>query len=677
MANYVLEILDGDRAGEVVPVADRPVRIGRRPGNDLILADEKTSGVHAEVVPEGDRHVLRDLGSTNGTFLDGKRVTELVLTPGDVVTIGRLQVKFRLAGDGAAAPVDAGELSVRRLDAGRVQKRGGSAAMIGLVALLAAGGGGYFWLRGKAEASDEAGATPRGPRPVLVVEGNKLPAELASCDSEEGWERVAGASFQVVGRGHSGAGALQCERVEGNEGKDFAVLRTQKPITVLPGRTVTLTAHLRCQGSARAGVRVLLGSENEQMPFRFRTGSPVVAHDGAFDRVSVPIAVPPGCNHLQVEVTAVLPAAGDTVAVDDVAVTDGGEAALVELKLAETGQTMLGTGGALALRSADMDAPVVLQALLPGDVPAEFVGLHKAELCALSDLGASWQVTPSERGFAVAASGIGALRLALPADAAGGLLVASGGEPSFATASSEGAFQAQSLLTGAGSTRAWWRFEAPVACTGKVVGGTFAVDVAAAKFEVLLAFRAERQQAIDGVAKARQKAAGGHPGEALDQLRELVQRVPMDSEVLAEAQVLRAELLATQGQAIRRLRADLEEAQFFNTRGGFERVVFGVDSLLSLYGQNNFDEQAAAALPALRTTAVERLQALDNGNRGDERSRLEQLAKVFTDAQQPVLAKWVQDYVARHLAGGPASGGPASGGGEAGGGTKDGKEPGK
>ena len=477
MANYVLEILDGDRAGEVVPVADRPVRIGRRPGNDLVLADEKTSGVHAEVVPEGDRHVLRDLGSTNGTFLDGKRVTELVLTPGDVVTVGRLQVKFRLAGDPAAAPVDAGELAVRRLDAGRVQKRGSAAALVGLVALLAAGGGAWFWLRGKADADVvDGGAAGRGPRAALVVDGNKLANELAQCEGEDGWERVAGAAFQQIGRGHSGAGALQCERVDGPEGKDFAVLRTQKPLTVLPGRTVTVAAHLRCTGGARAAVRVLLGSDSEQMPFRFRTGSPVVAHEGGFQRVALPVAVPPGCNHLQVEVVAVLPAAGDAVAVDDVAVTDGGEAALVELKLADTGQTMLGSGAALALRSVDMDAPVILRAVLPGDVPAEFAGLHKAELCALSDLGASLQVTPIERGFAVAASGVPTLRLALPADAAGGLLVASGGEPSFAAAPGEGGFQAQSLLTGAGTTRALWRFEAPVACTGKV-GGVTAVVV--------------------------------------------------------------------------------------------------------------------------------------------------------------------------------------------------------
>ena len=97
MANYVLEILDGDRAGEVMSVGDAVLRIGRKSGNDLVLADEKTSGVHCELAPDGGRLVLKDLGSTNGTFLDGKRVSEVVLTPGDVITVGRLRVRFAAA----------------------------------------------------------------------------------------------------------------------------------------------------------------------------------------------------------------------------------------------------------------------------------------------------------------------------------------------------------------------------------------------------------------------------------------------------------------------------------------------------------------------------------------------------------------------------------------------------
>ena len=43
MAQYVLEILDGDRAGTVVPLKEDPVRIGRKSENDLVLTDEQVS----------------------------------------------------------------------------------------------------------------------------------------------------------------------------------------------------------------------------------------------------------------------------------------------------------------------------------------------------------------------------------------------------------------------------------------------------------------------------------------------------------------------------------------------------------------------------------------------------------------------------------------------------------
>ena len=203
MVNYVLEILDGDRAGEVVPVAERPLRIGRKPGNDLVLADEKTSGVHAEVVLEGDRHVLRDLGSTNGTFLDGKRLTEIVLTPGDVVTIGRLRVKFRLQGEQAP---DAGELAVRRLDAGRLRGRSGSVGVLAVVLLVGLGAGGWFWWQGRQDAGDDPSAKAHSMAPV-VVPGNKLAAAIAGCESEEGWLLRAGGCSGWLG-GAGGAGTV-------------------------------------------------------------------------------------------------------------------------------------------------------------------------------------------------------------------------------------------------------------------------------------------------------------------------------------------------------------------------------------------------------------------------------------------------------------------------------------
>jgi hypothetical protein len=56
-----------------VLIGERPVMIGRAPGNDLILAAELISWHHAVIWIEGGRLWLKDLGSTNGTFVDGER----------------------------------------------------------------------------------------------------------------------------------------------------------------------------------------------------------------------------------------------------------------------------------------------------------------------------------------------------------------------------------------------------------------------------------------------------------------------------------------------------------------------------------------------------------------------------------------------------------------------------
>ncbi|MDH6136424.1 hypothetical protein P3T37_005852 [Kitasatospora sp. MAA4] len=71
--------------------------IGRAPGSDLRLADSSVSRSHAELRREADGWVLYDLGSTNGTHVNGHRVTGAVpVHPGDQVAFGGLA--FRLAG---------------------------------------------------------------------------------------------------------------------------------------------------------------------------------------------------------------------------------------------------------------------------------------------------------------------------------------------------------------------------------------------------------------------------------------------------------------------------------------------------------------------------------------------------------------------------------------------------
>ena len=74
---------------------DKPlIRIGRDPTNELPLDHPAISRFHSELRKEGTRYVLSDLGSSNGTFVNGKAVTKHVLEPQDKVAIGPVQFRF-------------------------------------------------------------------------------------------------------------------------------------------------------------------------------------------------------------------------------------------------------------------------------------------------------------------------------------------------------------------------------------------------------------------------------------------------------------------------------------------------------------------------------------------------------------------------------------------------------
>ncbi len=87
--------------------------LGRRPYNDIVIDNLAVSGEHAFLQMADGRVTLEDLGSTNGTYVNGKPVTTQVLTHDDVIEIGKYKIRFldsesaagRAAGHhGAAAP---------------------------------------------------------------------------------------------------------------------------------------------------------------------------------------------------------------------------------------------------------------------------------------------------------------------------------------------------------------------------------------------------------------------------------------------------------------------------------------------------------------------------------------------------------------------------------------------
>lgn len=662
MANYVLEILDGDRAGEVLPVGDSTIRIGRKTGNDIVLTDEKTSGVHCEIMPEGDRLVLKDLGSTNGTFLDGKRVTELVLTPGDIVTIGRTKVKYRELGDDSAGAgdygdADAGEFAMRTIDAGRLKKRGGSIGLIALLLLVIAGGGGWYWWDGQQAGPGQAKGAPADTKP-LAVSGNRLDAVVATCETDESWSlRTAGHGFRSGGQPHTGSASFSAyhDLDEGDEAKvvksddDFAVMQLAQPIEVFAGRTLTIAAYVKTTETAQIALRSRVFASNEDVPFRFCHGTKMAAFTDGWQRIECFATIPTGCDRLSVEVVALLPDQDCEALVDDIAVTAGGDENSVEIALKESGQTAFGFGSSVAVRSTDSANPGTVLRVLPNRVPEVFTRLHKAGYCVLSDLGASLSCSENETGLEFVSKGSEGLQFVMPIDAAGGLLVAEGTASKFASVAVQSSFDAQRVLFGSYATRAMLQVDAKVKVSGAAGSGLYRVLIEADQVSLVLGFRSQRQQAGAHVRNAEEAQAEGRPGDALDLLAQLFEEVPMDSESLTKAQRLRVELLSAQASEIAALRSDLEEADFFKTRGGFERVAAGVDELVALYGAHNVEDLADAE--ALRSKARERLVGLDQATHAPQRERLTALADAFGLVGQQALQKIVSDYILRHLNG--------------------------
>jgi hypothetical protein len=82
-----------------------PYSIGRAPGSMLRLNHFTVSRTHAQLRATGDGWKLRDLGSSNGTWVNGSRVTGSVrVRPGDVVQFGEIGFKLALAGGAAGLP---------------------------------------------------------------------------------------------------------------------------------------------------------------------------------------------------------------------------------------------------------------------------------------------------------------------------------------------------------------------------------------------------------------------------------------------------------------------------------------------------------------------------------------------------------------------------------------------
>jgi pSer/pThr/pTyr-binding forkhead associated (FHA) protein len=147
-----LKIMSGKQEGQSYSFDRDEISMGRASDNVIPIDDGSVSGRHAVVERAGRRFMLRDLGSTNGTRLNGVKVTEAQLSAGDTFTVG--SVNFLIEGDDIEAQVleeipptvvhapvesSASDGSASTPPSGAFQKkkrRGGVLATVGIVLLV-------------------------------------------------------------------------------------------------------------------------------------------------------------------------------------------------------------------------------------------------------------------------------------------------------------------------------------------------------------------------------------------------------------------------------------------------------------------------------------------------------------------------------------------------------------
>lgn len=90
-------VIEGPDLGLAFPLLDHPLVLGKDPSSDIVLTDRAVSKRHLELRMEGGAVRIRDLDSTNGTYIGKTRVLESIVPGGTVVKIGRTRLHLRSA----------------------------------------------------------------------------------------------------------------------------------------------------------------------------------------------------------------------------------------------------------------------------------------------------------------------------------------------------------------------------------------------------------------------------------------------------------------------------------------------------------------------------------------------------------------------------------------------------
>ncbi len=92
---FHLVLVNTDGVGKSFAITDSSLKIGKAPDNDVVIDQPTVSRNHLVIQRQGDRFLVQDLQSTNGTFIDGAQIREAYLKPGQLLELGDVQLRFQ------------------------------------------------------------------------------------------------------------------------------------------------------------------------------------------------------------------------------------------------------------------------------------------------------------------------------------------------------------------------------------------------------------------------------------------------------------------------------------------------------------------------------------------------------------------------------------------------------
>jgi pSer/pThr/pTyr-binding forkhead associated (FHA) protein len=319
----VLVHAGGDKDGQKVALDKQRVTFGRNAKNSVVLTDTGASGFHAEIAREGGAYVLRDLGSTNGTLVDGEPVSETALQHGARIRMGATRFVFvdPTVSDfekAMAAVDDLGSewgLLRAEMDMTRVQEaRRSQAVMIALVLVVVIGGGAYVITHPNLFNANK--------QTLALIDGNKVEDFSFEEHQGAGWAKrpdsptlARAADSKSDGNAKQGTNFFAVSR-DGVNGTCAAAQSSRATaFTVSPGRPVEFGAQVRTAGGAMAGVRVVWLDKPDKDGREIGHNSTPLATSTDWQPVKGVAMPPEGTRAAQLEL---IDAAGGTAFFDDV-----------------------------------------------------------------------------------------------------------------------------------------------------------------------------------------------------------------------------------------------------------------------------------------------------------------------------------------------------------------------